>query len=68
MKFKAIVILFIILVSLFPVYLVNKYLQKIIKPRNSLGRLFLYLLTGFALIFGYTFLVVLVIKKIFQGA
>jgi hypothetical protein len=68
MKWKAIIIILIILVSLFPVYLINKYLQRIIKPRNSLGQLFLYLLSGLVLIFGYTFLLVLIIKKLFPGA
>ena len=68
MKLKAIAILLIIIASLFPVYLANKYLQKVIAPRRSMLRLFLYLLTGFALIFGYTFLVVLIIKKIFPSA
>jgi hypothetical protein len=68
MKLKALAILFIILFSLIPVYLFNKYLQKIIKPRESLARLFLYLFSGFLLVFVYTFLVVLVIKKLFPGA
>jgi len=68
MKLKALVILFIILASLIPVYLVNRYLQKAIRPKESLGRLFLYLLSGFLVVFIYTFLVVLTIKKLFPGA
>jgi hypothetical protein len=68
MKLKALAILFIILVSLVPVYLFNKYLQKKIRPRESMGRLILYMLSGFLLIFVYTFLVVLVIGKLFPDA
>ena len=68
MKLKALAILLIIIVSLIPVYFFNKNLQKIIKPRESLGRLFLYLLLGFVLIFVYTFLVVFIIKKLFPDA
>jgi len=68
MKLKSLAILFIILVSLIPVYLFNKYLQKKIRPKESFGRLFLYLLSGFLLVFAYTFLVVLLIKKLFPGA
>jgi hypothetical protein len=68
MKLKALVILFIILASLIPVYLVNRYFQKAIRPKESLGRLFLYLLSGFLVVFIYTFLVVLAIKKLFPGA
>jgi hypothetical protein len=43
-------------------------MQKIIRPRESAGRLFLYLFAGFALVFVYTFLLVLVIKNLFPGA
>jgi hypothetical protein len=68
MKLKALAILFIILVSLIPVYLFNKYLQKKIRPRESLGRLFLYMLSGILIIFTYTFVVVFIIGKLFPGA
>jgi hypothetical protein len=66
MKLKALAILFIILASLIPVYLFNRYLQKIIRPRVSMGRLFLYMLSGFLLVFAYTFLIVFVIKRLFE--
>jgi hypothetical protein len=68
MRYKAIAILLIILVSLVPAYLLNKYLQKIINPRKSLGRLIIYLLGGLLLVFFYTLLLVLLIKWIFPGA
>lgn len=67
MKGKAFLIVFIILVSLIPVYFLNKYFQKIIQPRKSFARLTLYLFSGFALVFICTFLVVFIIKKIFPG-
>jgi hypothetical protein len=65
MKLRAVAILLIIIVSLIPVYLANKFLQKKIQPRQSAARLFLYMLFGFLLVFAYTFLVVLVIRKLF---
>jgi hypothetical protein len=68
MKGKAIVILLLILASLIPAYLLNKYLQKIIRPRESLGRLFFYLLNGMLLVFVYTLLLVFVIKLLFPSA
>jgi ATP/ADP translocase len=68
MKLKALAILFIILASLIPVYVFNKYLQQKIRPRASMGRLFLYMLSGFLLVFAYTFLVVFMIKKLFPNA
>ena len=68
MKWKAVIILLIIIVSLIPVYSINKYLQKILQPRKSLARLLLYLLSGMLLVFLYTLLLVLVIKGIFPKA
>ena len=68
MRYKAIVILLIILASLVPAYLLNKYLQKILNPRKSLGRLIIYLLGGLLLVFVYTLLLVLLIKWIFPDA
>ena len=68
MKWKSLVILLIIIVSLIPAYLLNKYLQKVIRPRDSFARFFLYMLSGFALVFTYTFLIVYLIKKLFPGA
>ena len=68
MRLKAILILLIILVSLVPAWSFNKYLQKIIKPRTSLGRLFFYLISTMLLVFLYTMLLVLFIKWIFPGA
>jgi len=68
MRLKAIIILFIILVSLIPAYSFNNYLQKIIRPGESLIRLLLYMLTGMLMVFLFTLLIVLLIKLIFPGA
>lgn len=68
MKWKALIILLTLLVSLFPVYVLNKYLQKKIYPEKTLARLILYLFSGFALVFAYTFLITLFIKLFFHGA
>jgi len=48
--------------------MVYKYLQRVIRPRESLQRFFLYLLVVFIIIFGYTFLLVFVIRLMFPGA
>ena len=68
MKWKAIVILLIILISLIPLYSINKYLQKFLRPRESLARLFSYLLSGMLLVFLYTMLLVLLIKWVLPSA
>jgi len=67
MKARALAILGIIIVSLIPVYLFNKYLLRTIRPKESGGRLLLYMISGFLLVFVYSFLVVLVIRKLFPG-
>jgi len=68
MKLKAFVIVGIILISLVPVYLFNKYLQKVLRPRESAGRFITYLFIGLILIFAYTFLLVFAIKRLFPNA
>ena len=67
MKIKAVAILLVIVLSLFPVYFVDKRLKKILKPGRSGLRLFIYMFLGFVLIFIYTFLLVFVIKRFFRG-
>jgi hypothetical protein len=65
MKLKTLAILFMILASLIPIYYINQLLQRIIQPRKSFLGLMLYMLTGLALVFVYTFLLVFIIEKLF---
>lgn len=65
---KSATILAIILLSLIPVYLFYRWLRKVIRPEASMARLLLFLLTGFALVFVYTFFVVFIVKVLFPGA
>ena len=67
-RLKAFAILGIIVLSLIPVYLLYKYLQRVMRPRESMRRFLFWLLTVFLLIFAYTFVIVLLIKMIFPGA
>jgi len=68
MKLKAIIILLIITCSIIPLYFFYKYIQRIIRPKESMGRLFLYLMSGFALVFIYSFLIGLLVKMLFPTA
>ena len=68
MKWKSIIILFIILAALIPAYILNQLLQKKIRPRESIGRLFLYLFSGMLTVFVFVLVLVLLIKVIFPGA
>lgn len=67
-KWKAITILGIIILSLFPVYLLYTRLQRAMKPRESLRHFLFWMLAVLVLIFLYTFLLVLLIKLLFPGA
>lgn len=68
MKIKEAAIMGIIIGSLIPVYMLYKYLQRKMRPRESGKRLVIWLLLSFALIFGYSFLLVFIIKMLFPGA
>lgn len=62
---EGILILLVILVSLVPVFYINKWLQHLVLPRKSFGRLILYFLVVLELIFLYTLFVVLMIVNLF---
>ena len=68
MKLKSIAILFIIILSLLPAYWLYKKLQMAMRPKESMTRFLFWLVTVFALIFAYTFLVVFVIRMLFPTA
>lgn len=67
-KWKTLIILGIITLSLFPVYLLYNYLQRVMKPRESLRYFFFWMFAVLLMIFFYTFLLVLFIKLLFPGA
>jgi hypothetical protein len=46
----------------------NKYLQRFIKPRESFGRLVLYILSGFAFVFAAVYVSVRLILWLFPPA
>ncbi len=68
MKLKAIPILIIILLALIPVYILIKYLERIIQPRESLKQFLLWMITVMTLIFALTFIIVFFIRMLFPGA
>jgi len=67
-KLDGILITGIIFFSLLPVYSIYRFLQQVMKPKESLKRFLLYILVVFMLVFGYTFLLVFVIRLMFPGA
>gem|GEM_PF-1409653 len=65
MKYQRLLIVLVVLISLVPAYYVNQKLLQLIQPRRSILQLFLYIITCFALVFAYTFLLVIIIAKLF---
>ncbi|MEQ1677805.1 MAG: hypothetical protein ABL876_13935 [Chitinophagaceae bacterium] len=68
MRFKAVIIVLLIILSLLPVYMLYKYLEKVMRPKESVLRFLGWMVAVLALIFVYTFLVVFVIQLVFPGA
>jgi len=65
MKFRSLIILFILLFSLALAFYINIILQKNIRPRQSMGRLVAYILSALCFVFIYTFFMVMLILHLF---
>jgi hypothetical protein len=65
MKIRALLILLVLLVAMVPVYYLNRWMKGVMKPKESAGRLFLFILTNFVMIIVYTVFVVGLIVRIF---
>ncbi len=68
MKMKSLAIMGLILLSLLPLFLLYKWLQVKMHPRQSLQRFFGFMAVMFVVVFVYTFLLVFGIRLIFPGA
>lgn len=65
MKNRALLMLLFLAVGLIPVYFINRWIQRIIRPRESAGRFFLFLFANFLLIIVYTVLLVGLVVRVF---
>jgi len=65
MKLCSLLILLVLILAIVPIYYVNRWLQGVMRPRESAARFFLFLLASFVMIIVYTMLVVGVIVRIF---
>jgi hypothetical protein len=65
MKLRSLLILLVLVAAMVPVYYLNRWMRRAMRPRESAGRLFLFLMANFVLIIVYTVLVVGVIVRIF---
>jgi len=64
---KSIIVLSIIVVFIIVAFFLNKWLQKIIKPRQGFGRLLFYFFSVMALVFILSFFMVFIIIKLYPG-
>jgi hypothetical protein len=64
MKVRALLILLMLAAAMVPIYYINRWLQQLMKPRDNVGRLFLFMLANFLLIIVYTVLVVGLIVRL----
>jgi hypothetical protein len=65
MKFHSLLILLLILISLPPAYYANRLLRNLLRPRQSLFHLILYMLMAFGFVFIYTLFWVWMILHLF---
>jgi formate-dependent nitrite reductase membrane component NrfD len=65
MRTRSLVILLVLLAAVVPYFYLNRWLQRVIRPRENAGRLFLFLFMTFLLIVVYTGFVIGLIVKLF---
>jgi hypothetical protein len=67
MKGRTLLIYLIIILALVPIYYINRVLKRVIRPRETAGRFFLFLFANFLLVVVYTMTVVAVVVKVFPA-
>lgn len=65
MKLRALLIWLLVVCALIPLYYLNRWLQRVLRPRENPGRLFLFFLSNFLLVIVYTLLIVGLILRLF---
>lgn len=65
MRLRSMLILLVLILSMVPVYYLNRWLQRVMRPRENAGRFFLFLFANFVLVIVYTVLVVGVVVRLF---
>lgn len=65
MRLRSLLILLIIGLALVPALYLNRWLQRMMRPREAPSRFFLFIMANFLLIIVYTILVVGLIVRLF---
>jgi hypothetical protein len=65
MKLRSLLILLSIILAMVPMFYLNRWLQRVIRPRESAGKFFLFIFAGFLMVVVYTILVVGLVVRLF---
>jgi len=65
MRSRSLLIFLIILLAMIPIYTFNRWMQRVMQPRESAGRFFLFIFANFLMVIVYTVLVVGLIVRLF---
>jgi hypothetical protein len=65
MRIRSLLIILVIIVALVPFYYLNRWLQRVIKPREAAVRFFLFIFANFLMIIIYTVLIVGIVVRLF---
>jgi hypothetical protein len=65
MKVHPLLILFLVVAALAPVFYLNRWLMRVVRPREGAGRLFLFFFANFLLIIVYTVFIVGLVVRLF---
>jgi hypothetical protein len=65
MRLRSLLILLVIGLALVPIYYLNRWLQRVMRPREAAARLFLFIMANFLMIIVYTITVVGLIVRLF---
>jgi hypothetical protein len=65
MKSRSVIIFLVIVLLLIPVFYLFRLMQRVLRPRESAERFFLFIFSSFVLVIVYTVLVVGLIVRLF---
>ena len=65
MRLRSLIILLVLVGAMAPMYYLNRWLKRVVRPRDSAGRFFLFLFANFVLVIVYVVFVVGLIVEIF---
>lgn len=65
MKSRSLLIFLVIVLSLIPVFYFYRWMQRVMRPRESAGRFFLFIFANFLLVIVYTISIIGLIVKLF---